>query len=316
MAITTTTLMPSQVQQTFIERMLSTPTPNLIHTLPAEKVLMPANGGNTARFSRYSKPDPALVPLGNTGVTPPSTNLDRVDIDVEMQFYGAWYEINEQVVLQNQDKVLTNHAVRAGFQMRETEDSLVRDMMAATAAMIHCLGGTNGDNPTNISSADVSFVVQALLGNDAKTLADNIEGADKFGTGPIRSAYMALAHTSITADLNAVNDFLHASKYPSQASLLPSEWGSIQNLRFFVSSDGSITPNASANGADILNIFCVATEGVMMVEQDRYRSQFIYRPPIYSDPLAQNASIAWKMAFASRIVNDAWVINMRATRNI
>jgi len=97
MAITTTTLMPSQVQQTFIERMLSTPTPNLIHTLPAEKVLMPANGGNTARFSRYSKPDPALVPLGNTGVTPPSTNLDRVDIDVEMQFYGAWYEINEQV---------------------------------------------------------------------------------------------------------------------------------------------------------------------------------------------------------------------------
>jgi len=316
MAVTTTTLMPSQVQQTFIERMLSTPTPNLIHTLPCEKVLMPANGGNTARFSRYAKPDPALVPLGNTGVIPPSTNLDRVDIDVEMQFYGAWYEINEQVSLQNQDKVLTNHSVRAGFQLRETEDNLVRDMMAATAAMINCLGGTNGDNPTNITSADVSFVVQALLGNDAKTLADNIEGTDKFGTGPIRSAYMALAHTSITADLNSVNDFLHASKYPSQASLLPSEWGSIQNLRFFVSSDGSITPNASANGADVLNIFCVATEGVMMVEQDRYRSQFIYRPPIYSDPLAQNASVAWKMAFASRIVNDAWVINMRATRNI
>ena len=316
MALTTTTLMPSQVEQTYIERMLSTPTPNLIHVLPCDKVMMDANGGNTARFSRYDRPAPALVPLGNTGATPPSTNLNRVDIDVQMQFYGAWYEINEQVVLQNQDRVLTNHSVRAAFQMRETEDALVRDMMAGTAAVIGCTSGGNGDTPTQVTANDIGIVVQALLANDAKTLAENIEASDQVGTGPIRNAYMALGHVNLSRDLSVVDDFKHASAYPSQANLLSSEWGAVQNLRFFLSSVGSITPNASVNGNDIYNIFCLGVEGAMMVEQDRYSTQFIYRPPIYSDPLAQNASIAWKMAFASRITNDEWVLNMRCTRNV
>jgi hypothetical protein len=44
-----------------------------------------------------------MVPLGNSGVTPPPQNLTAVDIDAKISFYGTFVQINEQVTLQNQD---------------------------------------------------------------------------------------------------------------------------------------------------------------------------------------------------------------------
>ncbi len=95
---------------------------------------------------------------------------------------------------------------------------------------------------------------------------------------------------------------------------LRSEWGAIGNLRFLVSSIGSVTPSASMNGANVYNIFCVGMEAYACIEQDGYSASFIYRPPIYDGPLALNASVGYKFAEVPRITNDLWVINLRATR--
>ena len=92
-----------------------------------------------------------------------------------------------------------------------------------------------------------------------------------------------------------------------------SEWGNVGNLRFLVSSIGSQFANASALGNTVFNIFCVGLEAYACIEQDGYSANFIYRPPIYSDPLAQNISVGYKFAEVPRILNDLWVINLRAT---
>lgn len=39
-----------------------------------------------------------------------------------------------------------------------------------------------------------------------------------------------------------------------------------------------------------------------------------YRPPIFSGPLAQNATCGYKMASAQQILNDLWVLNLRSTK--
>lgn len=64
---------------------------------------MPRNGGTTLRMRRYNPLNTAMVPLGNSGVTPPPQNLTAVDIDAKLSFYGTYVTINEQVTLQNQD---------------------------------------------------------------------------------------------------------------------------------------------------------------------------------------------------------------------
>lgn len=157
-------------------------------------------------------------------------------------------------------------------------------------------------------------VVGELLNNNAYTVLDNIEGEDKFGTAPVRDAYFALCSTRLTGSLDAVAGFIHKNQYPAPMNALRSEWGSIGNLRFLVSSIGSVTPVSSALNADVYNIFCVGMEAYACIEQDGYSAQFIYRPPIYDGPLALNASVGYKFAEVPRITNDLWVMNLRATR--
>lgn len=65
----------------------------MIHNIPATKKVLPRNGGNTLRMRRYNPLPTALVPLGNTGVTPPSTNLTAIDIDAKVGFYGQYIQI-------------------------------------------------------------------------------------------------------------------------------------------------------------------------------------------------------------------------------
>ena len=85
---TTTTSLPAPVQQSFSYKLLSVPVPNFIHKIPATLYEMPRNGGTTLRMRRYNPLNSALVPLGNTGVTPPPQQLTAVDIDAKMDFYG------------------------------------------------------------------------------------------------------------------------------------------------------------------------------------------------------------------------------------
>ncbi len=67
---------------------------------------------------------------------------------------------------------LNECAARLGVSLRQTEDQLTRDMLAATAGFINCVGGVNGDNPTEITRSDVDEVVRTLLDNNAYTIMD------------------------------------------------------------------------------------------------------------------------------------------------
>jgi len=110
--------------------------------------------------------------------------------------------------------VLNSFAELLGLSLRMTEDQLCRDMMAATASSYNCTGGANGDLPTNLSVSDFDEVTSTLLTNDAWMILDSQEGENKFGTGPVRDAFLALGHTKLSKDLNNLAGFLPKWNYP------------------------------------------------------------------------------------------------------
>jgi len=70
----------------------------MIHKIPAMLKNMPRNGGTTLRMRRYNPLNTAMVPLGNSGVTPPPQNLTAVDIDAKISFYGLIYGAVELIL--------------------------------------------------------------------------------------------------------------------------------------------------------------------------------------------------------------------------
>jgi len=61
------------------------------------------------------------------------------------------------------------------------------------------------------------------------------------------------------------------------------EWGSVGNIRFMLSSRGSITTNASLLGADIYNMFVTGYDSYGIIEQTSQSSAFIYHPLGHGD---------------------------------
>lgn len=213
--------------------------------------------------------------------------------------------------------VLNETASLLAQSLRETEDELTRNMLAGTAAFINATGGTNGDNPTQITRSDIDGVIRTLVTNNARRITDAVEGENKFGTGPIRQAYWGMMSSKVIPDLEAVTGFLSVAQYPAYMSIQSAEWGSVSNVRFLVSSVGSVSPGASANGADVFNCFITGQEAYACIDLDGASAQFIYRPLGYGDdPLLQRQSAGFKFAQAERILNDAWIINLRMTLSV
>lgn len=135
-------------------------------------------------------------------------------------------------------------------------------------------------------------------------------------TGPVRSAYFMLTSTELQTDFDALvgQGFKSQWDYPTNASALPSEVGSVFNIRILTSSEGPVARGASANGADVYYNTVLGKQAITHIDQDGYSMKLIYRDPYYSGMLAQNATLAVKFAQAQALTQDTAIRNLLSTR--
>lgn len=275
--------MPPQIQQRYNAKLLSTPERNLVHMLFATPVELPDNQGFIDRQSRYDRLDLFPVPLDDAQINPPPQQLNRVDVDCRVRVYATYIVLTRQVTITNEDPVLNSAAARLGQALRETQDVLVRDALEATASVINCVGGTNGDLPTEMTVSDIDDVVTVLQNNSAEYITNIVEADLKFGTSPVGDSYGCMLSTRMIPVLNNMTGFIRKFQYPRIDQTLSTEWGGVNNVRFFVSEQGSVTPAASLLGNDVANCFVAAKESYKVVWQSGGKARFIYLPPGYNN---------------------------------
>ena len=316
MSITTTGNLGPLILQSLAPAMLYVPTPTMNYITICDKVSMPSNGGTTCRFMRPRALQPPTIQLGNSGIDPPAQVPQRDIIDAQMAFFGTGCIINEQVILQDQEGVLAWVSERLAVAMRQAEDLILRDYIISAASEINAGGGSNGDNPTNLGLSDFSLVATTLDTNNAYKFMSGIEGMDRFGTGPIRSSYFMLSSTELQSDFDGLvgSGVLNNWNYPNNSSALPSEWGSVFNVRILTSSEASVARGASANSNDVYYNTVCGKQAVTHINQDGFSMNLIYRDPYYSGMLAQNATLAVKFAQAQALTQDTAIRNLLCTR--
>ncbi len=226
--------------------------------------------------------------------------------------------------MQDQEGVLAWVSERLAVAMRQAEDLILRDYILSASSQIHAGGGSNGFNPTNLGLTDFSLVATTLDTNNAYKFMTGIEGMDRFGTGPVRSAYFMLSSTELQSDFDALGSngsisFLSQWQYPTNTSALPSEYGSVANIRILTSSEAPVARNAAINNVGTLNDVYYNTvlgkQAITHISQDGFSMNLIYRDPYYSGMLAQNATLAVKFAQAQAITQDTAIRNLVCTRN-
>lgn len=206
---------------------------------------------------------------------------------------------------------MNSAAARLGQALRETQDVLQRDNLEATASIVNCVGGTNGDVPTEMSLSDTDDIVTTLQNNDGEYIMVKIPGELKFSTSPVGDAYGVMLSTQMIPVLNSIDGFIRKQFYPDVNRTLQTEWGAVNNLRFFVSSQGSISNSASLNGNNVANCFVTAKEGYKIVWQAGGKAKFIYLPPGYNnDPCMLRHTTGCSLTDRANI--KSWVIDLEA----
>lgn len=295
------------------EDLLSTPMYNLIHSFGVDLHHAEAYIGKTTRMSRFERLSTEGGQLDGSGIDPASEVPTRTDIDANMEIYAKSLVTNEQVVLYENSKTLTKFTALLGQWVREKEDLLMRDLFSSSVSYINATGGSNGDQPSNISLNDVNNIETILLNNDARTMLTSIQAGKDFSTGPTRDAFIALASTNLTNDLQKVQGVLLKANYASQEGIRPEEYCAISRFRFFVSSKGAKTPGISTLGRTVYTIPMYGLEAAAKIEQNQYTAVIGYRPPWVVSSVAQNSQLYAKFAIARAITNQNWISGLNVT---
>jgi N4-gp56 family major capsid protein len=139
---------------------------------------------------------------------------------------------------------------------------------------------------------------------------------DRFGTGPIRNCYFMLSSTELQSDFDALvgSGVFNNWNYPTNASALPSEWGSVYNLRILTSSESTVSRGTSANGQDVYYNPVVGRQAVTHIDQSGESMKLIYRDPYYSGMLAQNCTLAVKFWQSQALTQDTAIRQLLCTR--
>jgi N4-gp56 family major capsid protein len=300
----------------FSEDLLSTPMFNLIHSFGADLHYAESHIGKTTRISRYERLSTDGGQLDGSGIDPAPEVVVRTDIDATMEIFAKTVVINEQVTLYENDKVLTKFTALLGQWLREKEDLLMRDLYASSVSYINATGGGNGDQPSSITRANINNIERILLGNDARTMLESINAQNLFGTAPTRDAFIALASTDITPDLQNIDGVLLKNAYPNQEGLRPEEYCSVSRFRIFVSSKANKIPGASLLGNTVYTIPMFGLEAAAKIEQNNYSAILGYRPPYVVSSVAQNSQLYAKFAIARAITNQNWISGLNVTAKL
>lgn len=315
--ITNINNMAPELPLQFSEDLLSTPMFNLIHSFGADLHYAEAHIGRTTRMSRYERLSTSGGQLDGSGIDPSPEIIVRTDIDVDMEIYAKTVVINEQVSLYENDKVLTKFTALLGQWLREKEDLLMRDLLSSSVSYLNAVGGVNGQQPSEISRNDINNIERILLGNDARTMLEVIEADLKFATSPTRDAFIALASTDITPDLQNVQGVVLKNAYPHQEGLRPEEYCSVSRFRFFVSSKAAKIPGISQpSGQTVYTIPMYGLESFAKVDQNNYSAILGYRPPFVVSSVAQNSQLYAKFAIARAITNQNWISGLNVTQRL
>lgn len=264
-------------------------------------------------FRRYGTLTSATVPLQD-GQTPTGDQLSVTDFKAQINWYGSFVTITDQVQYTVQDRVLNESVKVLSLQLGQSIDVLVRDMMVSTASTIACTKGLNGNTPTEITDGDIQTAVIALRQGNARLMTNPIRAENRFGTAPIRASYWGFMSVDLQDDLEAVSSFISAANYPNPVDALEAEWGSTRNVRWLMNTLGY------SNGAspNVYSSFILGQEAYGCVRLGAKEAEFIVKPLGASgtaDPLNQRGTCGYKYPFATRILNDNWITRLTSTHS-
>jgi N4-gp56 family major capsid protein len=278
---------------------------------------LPENGGSmAAKWRRWENISVDTTPLGS-GITPEGADLTTTDITATALSYGRYARFTDIIKKNSIDNVVLNFSQRLSYNMQQTLDTITRTALEAGSNFLYSNAGGTKVSITSTDYINATLVAKAvrfLDGQDAMPYVQSmIMATDGVSTSPIPESYIGVCHTKTTYTLRTLTGFVPVEKYARAGEALPGEIGCLGQVRFIQTNQASIYAGTGASGIDVYGTLIFGTDAFGCVNVDSLSMNLIINElgsAGSSDPLHQRGSIGWKAAFAAKILNANFMIEI------
>lgn len=288
---------------------------------------IPKNKTQTIKFRRPNTFTAATTPL-TEGITPTATQFSYTDVEATIKQYGQVVEITDHIADTHEDPVLMNATEISGENIGRTKEALDWAVVRAGTNVIYANGTARNQVNTPVSLAKQRKATRFLKDQKATKITKVLDGSINFATRAVEASFVAVAHSDLEADVRALPGFIPEASYGSKKKICEEEIGSVDDVRYVLSSDldsfadaggafaGSGTSMVSTSGtsADIYPIIYMGKDAWGTVA---LRGKHAISPTIIpvesrskSDPLGQVGYVGWKTWHVALILNDAWMTRL------
>ena len=282
----------------FLERAKLT----LVHDIGADVKRIARNMGSTVKWNRMTPLAVATTPL-TEGTTPASVAMSTTAVSATAVQYGNWTQTSDFYELTSIDAGLKEEVDIMGQNAGETIDTLIRDELdgGGTTQIVNSLALSAVTATDIIDGVEIRKAVRALKLAKARPFADNM--------------FKAIIPVSVVADLRGDSEWLDAYRYVTPENIKNGEIGKLHGVNFHETNNEMVVANAGSGNVDTYSTFIFGAHAYGTVDlAGQTGPRVIVKNPSSSDtsnPLDLYSTVGWKANFVCKVLNSAWLIELK-----
>lgn len=264
----------------------------------AKKQTLPANHGKTVEWRKWNTF--AKASRLQEGVIPTGQKFGMSYKTGEINQYGTYAAVTDQLELHAYDDVILGATEEMGASAAETQETLIRDGLLVNTNVLYCdnislADGSFNSTPTSCATMEASATYMSTLTPDSVAKGVTIMKKNRVPT--INGKYYAVIHPSVAYDLRKSKEWIEAHKYAATSEIFNGEIGELHNCRFienvfapvladsYVNKAGGVTYATYMFGKDAFGIIDPEGGALEMIVKDKSQ---------VGGPLNQYSTIGYK----------------------
>lgn len=264
---------------------------------------LPQNSGKTVYFNRMTPLAVATTPL-TEATNPSEVAMSSTIVSATVAEYGSYTKVGSLYELTSIDVGLREHVDVHAQNGGETIDTLIRDELAG--------GGT--EQLTNGVALTAMTATDTIDGLEVRKAVVTLK---KNKAIPFENGYMrSIIPVSVAQDLRGDSEWLDAYRYTNTENIQNGLLGRLHGVEFFETNNEVISADGGSGAVDIYTTFIFGANAYGMVDiGTSTEPTIIYKRPDSSDtsnPLNMFSTVGWKVNFVAKVLNSAWLIELKS----
>jgi N4-gp56 family major capsid protein len=310
---TTTSSGLSAEMKTLYDRMLLERTvPNLLHAKFGQPKRIPQGSGRVIEWRTFAGLNTATDALVEGTLYTDLKDLTVTAITGTVAQYGDAVGMSDLVMTTTFDPLLAETTKILAEQASQTIDELVRDVLVAGTTVEYANTRANRGAVTATDTiAEMDGAGSTTAGgslSDLRLIALTLElnRARRIG-----GYWQAITHPRVMFDIQATTEWREAQLYNQTNRIFDGSVGEIYGIKFWVTDVAKVFEGEGDSGIDVYSMLVFGQDAFGIVELGGHNLETIYKPlgsAGTADPLNQVATMAWKVTFGTRILQQAFML--------